>query len=61
VEVEDQQIPRLSWQHDAMLMDLAVQFNITLAKLHQINICRKYLQLLTIFDITAVDGVHLFL
>jgi hypothetical protein len=33
VEVEFQQIPRFSEQHDATLMDLAIQYNLTLAQL----------------------------
>jgi hypothetical protein len=37
-------------------MDLAIQYNFTASELKQINLSRIYLQVLTISDITTVNG-----
>jgi hypothetical protein len=42
-----------------MLMDIALQFNFTIEQLRQINLCRLYLQVLSIADITAANGRNL--
>ena len=56
LDIEDQWLPRLTRENDAMLMDIALQFNFTIEKLRQINLCRLYLQVLSIADITAANG-----
>jgi hypothetical protein len=41
---------------DTLLLDLAITYNLTHQQLYSINICRIYLQVLALSDITAADG-----
>jgi hypothetical protein len=40
-------------------MDLALSLNLNFHQLSLINFCRLYLQVLTVADIAAADGIHL--
>jgi len=59
IEVEKHWLPCLSRKHDAALMDLALTFNLTADQLKSINLCRSYLQVITVSNITTATGDRL--
>jgi hypothetical protein len=59
IEIGDQWIPTGSRVHDAMIMDMVLQYNFSPNSLRQINMCRLYLQVLAISDIVSADGFSL--
>jgi hypothetical protein len=59
VDIECPWVPKVSRQHDNMLMDLALQYNFLATQLLHINTCRIHLQVPTVSDITTVDGLCL--
>jgi hypothetical protein len=56
IEVDDHWLPTSVWQNDKILMDVFLQFNFHHKSLAQINLCRIYLQVLSVSDITSTDG-----
>ncbi len=59
LEIERQWIPQVCREHDQMLMDIALTLHFTPPQLASINYCRMHLQVLTVSDITAADGISL--
>jgi len=51
-------IPRL-WQNDCHVMEVILQFNLSLTQLQQINACCMYLQITTLVEILDHTGTHL--
>jgi len=56
IEIENQWLPRLSRRGDATIMDKALTLNLNAYQLKCINICRLFLQVTTISDITMAVG-----
>jgi hypothetical protein len=56
VEVEHHWTPPLTRQHDAALMDVAMQLNFSSSQLAMLNTCRLHLQVITIRDVTNACG-----
>ncbi len=56
IDIEHQWIPAPARAKDSMIMDLALTFHLTDQQLKSINVCRMYLQVLALSDITAADG-----
>jgi hypothetical protein len=59
IDIEHQWLQKLSREGDTMIIDTAMQFNLTMQQLHQINTCQMYLQVITISDISTADGTRL--
>jgi hypothetical protein len=59
IDVEKHWLPCLPHKHDAALMDLALTFNLNADQLKSINLCRLYLKLITVSDITNATGDRL--
>jgi hypothetical protein len=59
LEIEQLWLPKPSREGDAMIMDLATQFNLSVVQIKQLNNCRLYLQVLMLSDITEADGIHI--
>ncbi len=57
IDIEDQWTPIVCRLHDALIMDVVLQFNFSPKSLLQINLYRLYLQVLTISDIVSADGI----
>ncbi len=56
LDIEHQWVPKVNHAHDSMIMDLAIQYNFTASDIKQINLCRIYLQVLMLSDITTANG-----
>ncbi len=59
IDIEDQWLPSLSREHDSMLMDLAETLNLSPNQMREINLCRIYLQVLTLSNISTANGQSL--
>jgi len=59
IDVEKHWLPCLPCKHDAALIDLALTFNLNADQLKSINLCRLYLQVITVSDITNATGDRL--
>ncbi len=59
IDIERHWVPRLLHHGDAALMDLALQFNFEVQQLYCINLCRLYLQVITVSDISTAKGDQL--
>jgi hypothetical protein len=59
IEVENQWLPTLAREGDATIIDAALTLNLTTSQIRQINACRIYLQVITISDISTVDGRYI--
>jgi hypothetical protein len=59
IDIEDQWLPEVAREGDSMLMDLAMNLNLSTLQLKQINAFRLYLQVLTISDISTATGSHI--
>jgi len=59
IDVEKHWLPCLPCKHDAALMDLALTFNLNADQLKSINLCRLYLQVITVSNITNATGDRL--
>lgn len=55
IDIKNQWIPAPDQAKDSMIMDLALTYNLTSQQLNSINMCRIYLQVLALSDITAAD------
>lgn len=56
IEIERHWTPKLTWQHDCALMDLALTLHFDTYQLRCINTCRLYLKVITISDVTNARG-----
>jgi hypothetical protein len=56
MDIENQWLPSLSRENDSMIMDLVITLNLSPTQLREINLCRIYLQVLTLSDILVADG-----
>ncbi len=56
IEIEGHWTPKLTWQHDCALMDLALTLHFDTYQLRCINTCRLYLKVITISDVTNARG-----
>ncbi len=56
IEVENHWVPQLTHENDWMLMDKAIREGFTTQDLQGINMCRMYLQVFTLSDITTAKG-----
>ncbi len=59
VNIEHHWAPKKYREQDIFLMDYAMQLHLSTAQIRGINQCRLYLQVLTISDISTVEGRHL--
>jgi hypothetical protein len=51
-------IPSPQWQHDQSVMALAIIFTSNKGELRHINMCRIFLRVISVSDITASDETH---
>jgi hypothetical protein len=56
VEVEHHWLPRLMKERDVMLIDYFMTLNISHSQMQLLNSCRIFLQVLTLSNITSMDG-----
>jgi hypothetical protein len=59
IEIENQWTPTLTRQQDAVIMDTALSFNFNAFQLQCINLCRLYLRVITLSDLTTARGDQL--
>ncbi len=59
LDIEGMSLPQAQHEHGIFLMDLALSLNLNPRQLSLINTCRLYLQVLTVADIVAADGIRL--
>jgi hypothetical protein len=56
IDISQGFVPRLSREHDRMIMGMFLSLNLPTRHLRILNACRCFLQVITLSDITMADG-----
>jgi len=56
LDIENHWVPKVSWEKDVAIMDIALLHDFQGGQLQMINTCRMYLQVITLSDIATAKG-----